>query len=274
MIEYRVDKNPLYSETIKKMLRAHNLSHTGPVELEERHFYITENKKLLGALSVHFFWDWVTVGDVYYESLPMLRALIRAAWEHFKHKAVGIKFFTPVESRFQDFLESGFSAVATVRNVGGFDYYFADLNATSDDDGSIQVQSVSDFQQEQEYHTQLKQHTRSFNEHHGIKGMTDSVQIVAVEGETFVGGVQCDVYTNTMFITRLVVDPAYRKRDIGKTLVEWAVREAQKRKVDVVELGTTGFQGREFYEKQGFQVVHTRKDNPKGYDCHTMLRRL
>ncbi len=273
MIECRIDKNSAYSEKIKKMLRAHNVRFTGPVSLEERHFYIEEKGELLGALKVRCFWDWATIGEVYYENLSILSALVWEAWRHFGQKAVGMKFFTPVKSRFEDFLEVGFSTVATVQNVGGFDYYYADLcNKNVVETHSFPIRNVSELPQK--YRKRLAKHTRSFNERHGIEGLFDTVQIVALEKETFLGGVQCEVYSNTMHITRLVVDANYRNRAIGKTLIDRVLEEALKRKVGAVELGTTDFQGRAFYEKQGFEVVHTRKDNPKGFDSHTMIKRL
>ena len=46
------------------------------------------------------------------------------------------------------------------------------------------------------------------------------------------------------------------------------------RSIKFLELGTTEFQAKPFYEKLGYKVVHEMDDYPKGYKCYTLFKEL
>lgn len=273
MITYTTAKDPAYDEQIKHALREHNLRYTGPVEFASSYIYALEGDALAGALGVRFFWDWVTVGDAYYQSVTVLRAMIEKAWQTYRERAVGIKLFTPIESRFADFVEAGFTPTATITYGETKTYYYADL--CSPDQGQPHGYEVAAHAEPiPAYQVILDRHTRDIMRLHGISDEYDEIQVVALDGQTFVGGVQGEVYDDIFHIGRLVVLERYRGHAVGRTLVAKALEEAKARGVTTAELGTTDFQAKTFYEKMGFAVVHTRMDNPRGYKSYTMIRRV
>jgi ribosomal protein S18 acetylase RimI-like enzyme len=51
-------------------------------------------------------------------------------------------------------------------------------------------------------------------------------------------------------------------------------KEAQKLGIEWLQLGTTSFQARAFYERLGFHVIHTMHDYPKGFDIYTLIKKV
>lgn len=273
MITYTTAKDPAYDEQIRDALREHNLRFTGPVEFASSYIYALEGDALVGALGVRFFWDWVTIGDAYYQSVAVLRAMVQKAWQSYRERAVGIKFFTPVESRLADFVAAGFTPTATIPYGETKTYYYADLCSMAQD-RPHGYRVVAHAEPIPAYQAVLDRHTRDFMRLHGISDEYDEIQVVALDGETFVGGVQGEVYEDIFHIGRLVVLEGYRGHAVGRTLVAKALEEAKARGATTAELGTTDFQAKNFYENMGFAVVHTRMDNPRGYKSYTMIRRV
>jgi ribosomal protein S18 acetylase RimI-like enzyme len=103
---------------------------------------------------------------------------------------------------------------------------------------------------------------------------TGDLRIVAFEDETLVGGVTCDLYGDTMYVSWLVVDEHYRGRHIGKTLMKMVEQEAINRHFSVIELGTCEFQAKDFYEKLRYDIMMTRENYPKGYRSYSMAKHL
>ncbi len=77
-----------------------------------------------------------------------------------------------------------------------------------------------------------------------------------------------------MYIDLLVVDDNYRGYGIGSKLMRLIEVEARERNLVYIDLGTAEFQAKGFYEKLGYEVVVTKKDQPKGFNCYTMVKVL
>ena len=54
----------------------------------------------------------------------------------------------------------------------------------------------------------------------------------------------------------------------------FAEEYARKLKLESIDLGTTEFQAKDFYEKLGYEVVFTRENYPIGYNCYTLYKKL
>ena len=54
--------------------------------------------------------------------------------------------------------------------------------------------------------------------------------------------------------------------------MELAEEEAKKRNLYSIELVTVLASG--FYEKLGYEIVITKKEQPKGFDCYTLLKKI
>ena len=97
---------------------------------------------------------------------------------------------------------------------------------------------------------------------------------IALDGDQCIGGVSGDIYEKTIYVSRLAVDPLYKNQKIGSKLMSFVEEEANMRGIKFIELGTTDFQARPFYEKLGYKVVHETDDYPKGYKCYTLIKEL
>ena len=272
MIEYKFTDDTEYSQKILHTLRSYNRTFTGGVEPESLYIYVVRKDKLVGALKVGYFWDWVSVGDAFYEDTDILKTLMQEAWKYYGKKAIGIKLFTPVKSRYDDFVRVGFEPITVVKNMGNSDYYYADLHTFDYHEHNDHI--ISDSEPIQTYQEILEAETKAFKAQHNINGCQDTIQIVALNQGEFVGGVQGEVYDGSLYISRIAVLETYRHKAVGKTLMLKAIDEAKRRDLSVVELGTCDFQAKGFYDKLGFSVVHTRLDSPRGYNAYTMLKRL
>jgi hypothetical protein len=48
--------------------------------------------------------------------------------------------------------------------------------------------------------------------------------------------------------------------------------EAKRRRLKMIDLGTSDFQAKDFYEKLGYKAVYTQKNQPRGYNTYTMIK--
>ncbi|MFW5794273.1 MAG: GNAT family N-acetyltransferase [Bacillota bacterium] len=97
-------------------------------------------------------------------------------------------------------------------------------------------------------------------------------EIVALDNNNFIGGISCEIYDDTLYISRIAVKENYRKKQIGKNLMQFLEKEAKKRNLKVIQLGTCEFQAKGFYNKLEYKIVFTRDNNPKGYKNYTMIK--
>ena len=94
----------------------------------------------------------------------------------------------------------------------------------------------------------------------------DSGRIVAgICGNTWGGG--CE-------IRQFWVEESQRRRGLGTRLLRAAEQEARRRGCTQMMLMTFSFQAPAFYERNGFEVVATIADHPRGHRNFLMRKRL
>ncbi len=273
MITYRRYNNNEYNDTITGFLRAHNAKFSDNRTFHKTHVYQLDDNKLAGALTVTFFWDWLSVSSVCYRDVSVLRQMILHAWQAYQDKAIGMKIYTTVKARFDDFLKVGFKQTGAVKLTDFYTDYHGDFMSESieiDEDRNVIITDEAI----PAYEELLKKQNESFRKKHKIHDLKESFNMAALDADTCIGGIQGEVYGNMLYLSRLVVDPAYRNRSIGRKLTQAALDFAQDAGFDFVSLGTCEFQARGFYEKLGFKVVHTRDESPRGYKTYTMIKWL
>lgn len=269
MFTYLEDKNKQYDAIIKKHLKAYNEKFTGKQVYQEKYLYALNNhSELIGALVIYYFWDWMSIGKVFYNDLNVLKDLVFTSKGLIK-EAIGIKLFTPVKERYSDFLSVGFIDNGQVPMTDTLTYYHAYFKELDHDPVHkiiICEAPINDYQKA------FEKHTRAFNEKHGIKGALGQYDLVCLDNDQFVGGVQCLEYQDTFYIDRLVVKDNYRDLSIGKTLMIKAENHAKRRGYDIIELGSCDFQAKDFYEKLGYNNVHARKNHPRNFTSYTLVK--
>lgn len=272
-IKYVFDQKRRYDDELITHLRQYNIQFTGNKPHEKRFFYVKKNKELRGAISVSFSWDWVTIKSFYYHSTEALAVLVKAIWEKYGHQAVGIKFFTPVKETFEDFIQVGFVATNVVETTNKTIYYYADLyDCKTDLPKDYQI--IHSQEELEKYIPLLKHHVTTYEEKYQVPQMQSELQLIALDQDQFVGGVRGELYGDTMYVSLLVVVEKYRHQDIGANLMRSIEAHAKQKNIVASELGTTDFQAKGFYLKMGYHVVHTRKDNPRGFNMYTLAKTL
>jgi ribosomal protein S18 acetylase RimI-like enzyme len=271
MITYREDASNHFDLKIKEALRAYNQKHTGPGDYKENYLYLLDDDQLQGGLYIDYFWNWTSIRKVYYKSLDDLKKLIETAWAISHQYSEGIKLFTPVKSLYKDFLLAGFKDGGIIRMTRNLTYYHAILTSLEPVKHSNIAFGLKPIER---YQSILDQHQNEFDLRHEIKGPKAHFNMVALDDDCFVGGIQCDAYDETFYVNRIIVIDTYKEKGIGKTLMGYAEKAAIKHGLKVIELGTCEFQAKGFYQKLGYQVVHTRKNHPKGFESYTMVKKI
>ncbi len=273
MITYIDDHQKKYEQDLIKHLRGHNEKFTGKVEFKNIYAYLVKDQKLLGAIELSNGWNWASVSKVYYEHKKVLKKLTDRVFKEIKEESFGIKFFTPIKSKYDDFIEVGFIHSNHLKGLGEYsEFFYANYTGTKQEVDSSEV--ILAYEPHENYQKILEKEDQKFHQDHHIKDKTGEFMWVALDDKVCVGGVSGDYYEKTIYVSRLAVDHAYKLQGIGRKLMEMVEKDARSKGFKFIELGTTDFQARPFYEKLGYKVVHTMKDYPKGYNCYSLIKSL
>jgi ribosomal protein S18 acetylase RimI-like enzyme len=269
MIYYKQDDMFQYLNDIIQRLREHNQKFTGIKKEGKIFIYVLENKKLVAAAQASLSWDWISIKKLFYPNLKTLKVLIGEIQNYFS-ESVGIKLYTPIPSRYKDFISIGF-VDSTEVDMNGTLWYYASLYEKVDYPLYDEKIIVSEEAVEP-YQNQLINQQNNFDETNKIDNTCEEIAYVALDDDKFIGGITLEVSKDSVYTHLLVVDNNYRGKDIGSKLMSLAEDLAKERNIKLLEVGTTDFQAPSFYKKMGYKVIYTRRDNPKGYNCYTMMK--
>ena len=273
MIKYIKDLDKTFEQDLIKYLREHNEKFTGKVEFKNVYAYLVEDNHLVGAIQLSYGWDWASVSKVFYLNRVVLRKLMSRVFNEIKETALGIKFFTPIKSRYDDFISIGFIHANELKNLGEYDeFYYANLSTMNKEENVDDV--LLSYEPHEDYQKILDQEDKTFDKKHNIKDKQGEFMWVALDDQVCVGGVSGDYYEKTVYVSRLAVNPTYKLQGIGTKLMRMVEDDARSKGFKFIELGTTDFQARAFYEKLGYHVIHTMPNYPKGYNCYSLIKSL
>ena len=89
-----------------------------------------------------------------------------------------------------------------------------------------------------------------------------------------IGGIRATCYWNTLHIELLWLSEKSRGTGIGAKMVAKAEAFAIEHGFEQAFLTTTSWQAKPFYEKQGYSLMATLPDYPKGHASHFMTKKL
>ncbi len=251
-MRYIEDKNFKYKDELIKELRAYNLKHTGEKDSSTEYFYAIDGEKLVGSIYTNYSWDWVSIGSMFYENIDVLKKLISEVSDYYKNKAIGMKLYTEVESRVEDFKSIGF-----------------------DIKSNLQIQVMVVTAKVDKYNSILLNRIEKFNRDNNIYPMEErNIMFVALDNDKFVGGVHGSITEDSMYIGWLVVDEECNGNGIGKNLMCKIEEKAKELNVYSINLGTVEFQAEKFYEKLGYKVVLVKENDPRGYRSYSMVKKI
>ena len=109
---------------------------------------------------------------------------------------------------------------------------------------------------------------RLYEHNSGVTGIVDG-QLLAFfsrdESGRIIAGICGNTWGGGCEIRQFWVEQAHRHRGIGTLLFKAAEREARRRGCSQMLLMTFSFQAPEFYGRNGFEVVATIADHPRGH---------
>ena len=99
-------------------------------------------------------------------------------------------------------------------------------------------------------------------------------KIVDKEGNIIAGCTGYIYYWGCMYIDDMWVESNYRRQGLGSQALQAVEKVAETKGCHLIFLGTWDFQARPYYEKHGYTVFSTLKDNPKGHEDYELYKRL
>lgn len=275
MIKYIKDENKKYEQDLIDTLVSYNEQFTGKVEFRNLYVYHIKNGDFKGGIQLSCGWNWASVKKVYYQDQNTLKKLIDHVLMSLDDTMLGIKFFTSVKERYKDFISVGFELVNQLENIGEYkNFYYANYKKPKEihlhKDVEITISEVPILA----YQNILNEKETMFETLNSIVNQTGNFLWVALDDDYFVGAISGEYYGKTASFERLAVIPSYRHQGIGKQLMMLAEEDARLNMAHFIELGTTSFQARFFYEKLGYHVIYTMIDYPKGYECYSLQKNL
>lgn len=274
MIQYIEDSDKKYLDDLLFHLRKHSARYVSAKTTEIYHIYALDKDKLIGAITLSFSWDWISIKTIFYDNLEVLQEMISKALKKYKGKALGINFYTSVVSRLNDFLNIGFSLKTKYEDKSKSGYcYYANITDFSIEDKQ-RYKIIESYESIEKYDRISNDRIKIFNEENAIDENFEEKMFVALDGDTFVGGIVIEIYKDSIYTDLLSVNSEYRGNNVGSNLMKIVDDIARSRNIDYLDVGTTEFQAKPFYEKKGYKVVLTKENCPKGYKSYTLVKRL
>lgn len=255
------DKELKYEDKISLLLRTHNNQYVKDRLSDKKYFYYKIENQIHASMDTVLFWDWVSLNHIQYENSEQLKDLLGSVIEYYKDRSQGLKLYTSNEKLIADLQGLGFitsGQTITTNKVKASTYL------------------TFDFSKNMPY---TSEHVISYDEKLDKKDtlsedVVTKYAYVALKQDQFIGGVTCQTDEDYLYVSRLAIDPSFKKRGIGTALMKEVESLAKKLKVYCITLGTTSFQAIEFYEKLGYQVYLKKENDPKDYNTYSMVKYL
>ena len=277
-MRYIEDIDFKYNDILVKHLRAYNHKHTGDREVSIEYYYAIDGDKLVGAIYINLFWDWVSIGNIFYEDVEVLKKLISEIWLHYSNRAVGINLITEIESCAKEFQMLGFELIGVLEGTPKTKRSFHLQNIDFTIESNTKLEVVISTEKIVEYDLILHNQMERINKENDIQDVEEkNLMFVALDNNNnnnFAGGIQVSITEDSMYINRLVVSEDYRGNQIGTNLMNIIEDKARTLGIYSISTGTVEFQARGFYEKQGFRVVMIKENGPRGFDSFKMTKTI
>lgn len=115
----------------------------------------------------------------------------------------------------------------------------------------------------------------AFDENYIKYKMNGRIQIGIEEDQKLIAGLDaCITAFKILYISTVFVDEDYRRRGYGMQLLREMEKRAMEMGVDMIRLDTFSWQGKEFYEALGYEIVGSYENTEDGYAEYFFLKRL
>ena len=115
----------------------------------------------------------------------------------------------------------------------------------------------------------------AFDEGYITYKMEGDIQIGIEEDGRLVAGLDaCVTAFKILYVSTVFVEENCRRKGYGKRLMEEIEQRAKAMGVNTIRLDTFSWQGKEFYEALGYQVVGHYENEDDGYAEYFFLKRI
>ena len=115
----------------------------------------------------------------------------------------------------------------------------------------------------------------AFDENYIPYKLDGNIQIGMEEDGKVIAGLDAVVTAfKILYVSTVFVEEAYRGKGYGKRLMEEMELRAKGLGVNTIRLDTFSWQGKEFYEALGYQIVGSYENADDGYAEYFFLKRI
>ena len=101
------------------------------------------------------------------------------------------------------------------------------------------------------------------------------IQIGIEEDGKIVAGLDaCVTAFKILYVSTVFVEESCRRKGYGRALIEEMEKRARAMGVNTIRLDTFSWQGKEFYEALGYQIVGSYVNSDDGYAEYFFLKRI
>ena len=135
------------------------------------------------------------------------------------------------------------------------------------------IMKIIDLNEQQVEYVEEK--LSDFDENYITYKMNGSIQIGIEEDGQIVAGLDaCVTAFKILYVSTVFVDEKYRRKGYGKQLIDEMEKRAKSMGVNMIRLDTFSWQGKEFYESLGYEIVGRYAKTDDGYAEYFCLKRI
>lgn len=115
----------------------------------------------------------------------------------------------------------------------------------------------------------------AFDEAHITRRQSGSIRLgIEEDGEIVAGLDACVTAFRILYVSTVFVKESHRRKGYGRALIGEMERRAAELGVDTIRLDSFSWQGKEFYEALGYEVVGSYENSADGYAEYFFLKRI
>ena len=102
-----------------------------------------------------------------------------------------------------------------------------------------------------------------------------NIQIGIKENDKLIAGLDaCMTAFKILYVSTVFVEEEYRRKGYGRKLMQEMENRAKRMGANIIRLDTFNWQGKDFYEAIGYEMVGSYENKLEGYSEHFFLKRL
>lgn len=237
-----------------------------------------DNLKRIGAVSGKISWDYFEINGFYvepkYRGVGIGQILINAVAYEARERfgALKMEFVTNFPELQAYLSDTGWTKQGQLAEMPkGFcnAFFYRGTDAASPILERISIQESL----EGETGDWLQMKNEEMCKQHRIDRTREEKTVMMLDAnQEVLGGVYGYIEREWLYISLLWVDDSARGLGVGTQLMEGIEKWAEEKGICNFYVGTAEFQARPFYEKRGYRVITTCVDQPKGYECYTLIK--